>query len=272
MQWFIEFCEHLKRRFVPIHFDATTHPAETYYTSIYMNRMQRLLDELQDRFPLEYLDAGCGTGRFLIPFAEQGHRMTAIDFHKDSLRIANDHAREKGLDVATHDGDFGVVLSQFDDCSFDAVMCIEALYTSKDRTGVMEQLVRVLRPGGLMFVTHRTRYHYLMQALGKGAIDDALFITQNSEGRLLKKLHRIHYNWQSKAEIESLYQQLGLVIREITGIGPYSGCESDPQATICDPGKLSAAEQSVLRKVELAADPETLMASRYVLVSAQKPS
>lgn len=271
MEWFIEFCEHLKRRFVPIHFDSTTHPAETYYTSIYMDRMLPLLDELKVRFPLDFLDSGCGTGRFLIPFAEQGHRMTAIDFHKDSLRIANAHAQEKGVEISTHDGDFSEVLKQFTDASFDAVMSIEALYTSKDRTSVMQELARVLRPGGLMFVTHRPRFYYLMQALAKGAIDDAQLITQNSEGRLLKKLHRIHYNWQSKAEIEALYSQLGLTIREVIGIGPYSGCESDPKAVICDPGQLTESQRSTLKSVELSADPETVMASRYVLVAAQKP-
>lgn len=270
MEWFIEFCEHLKRRFVPIHFDATTHPAETYYTSIYMDRMQGLLSELDDRFPLDFLDSGCGTGRFLIPFAQQGHRMTAIDFHKDSLRIAKEHAEKVGVEIDTHDGDFAKVLVQFEDESFDAAMSLEALYTTKDRTGVMRELVRVLRPGGLLFVTHRTRFYYLMQALAKGAIDDALLITQASEGRLLKKLHRIYYNWQSKAEIEILYEQLGLTIREMTGIGPYSGCESDPKAAVCDPGELSDSERATLKEVELAADPETMMASRYVLVAAQK--
>jgi 2-polyprenyl-3-methyl-5-hydroxy-6-metoxy-1,4-benzoquinol methylase len=263
MEWFIQICERFKRRFVPIHYDATFHPAEIYYTSIYMDRMRPLLD---------FLDAGCGTGRFLVPFAEQGHRMTAIDFHHDSLRIAVENANKAGVEVASHAGDLQKVIQQFDDHSFDAVMSIEVLYTSKNREGVMAELQRVLRPGGLLFVTHRTRFYYLTQALAKGAIDDANLIATKSEGRLLKKLHRIHYNWQSKAEIEAIYHGLGMEIQQMSGIGPYTGCESDPKASICNPADLTPPQQTALRAVEDAADPETMMASRYVLVAARKPS
>ena len=136
----------------------------------------------------------------------------------------------------------------------------------------MRELSRVLRPGGFLFATHRPRFYYLSQALGKGALDDALLIAKQNEGRLLKKIHRIHYNWQSKAEIEELYPQLGLSIRRIYGIGPYSGCEGDPKATTCDPQQLSNEQREKLKQVEVNADPETMMASRYVLVIAQKES
>lgn len=275
MEWFIQICEHVKRRFVPIHYDATFHPAEIYYTSIYMERMKPLLANLAasvDSRPIDFLDAGCGTGRFLVPFAEEGHRMTGIDFHKDSLRIAVDNAKKAGVEVEAHDGDLQKVLRSLPSESFDAVMSIEVLYTSKDREGVMQELKRVLRPGGMMFVTHRTRFYYLTQALAKGALDDAKLIAENSEGRLLKKLHRIHYNWQSRSEIEATYENLGLTMQHISGIGPYSGCEGDPKATICNPGELSPQQQESLREVENVADPETMMASRYVLVAAQKPT
>lgn len=272
MERFIEFCEYLKRRFVPIHFDSTTHPAETYYTSIYMDRIQGLLEELNERSPLDFLDAGCGTGRFLVPFAKLGHRMTGIDYHKDSLRIANQNAQNEGVQVRTFDGNFESVLQNFDDHSFDAAMCLEALYTSKNRTGVTQELMRVLRPGGMLFITHRTRFYYVTQALAKSAFDDALLITEQSEGRLLKKAHRIHYNWQSKQEIESLYEQLGMPVRHISGIGPYTGCESDPKATICDPATLNGTQREKLKAIEDTADPETMMASRYVLVATQKPT
>ncbi len=275
MEWFIQICEHVKRRFVPIHYDATFHPAEIYYTSIYMERMQPLLAKLSAEIgsrPIDFLDAGCGTGRFLVPFAEQGHRMTAIDFHKDSLRIAVENAEKAGVEVRSHDGDLQRVLEGLPDDSFDAVMSIEVLYTSKNRDGVMQELKRVLRPGGLMFVTHRTRFYYLTQALAKGALDDAKLIATKSEGRLLKKLHRIHYNWQSQSQIEETYEDLGLSIQHISGIGPYSGCEGDPKATICNPGEMSLQEQESLRGVESLADPETLMASRYILVAAKKPA
>ena len=270
MEWFIEICEHLKRRFVPIHYDATFHSAEQYYTSVYMDYIQPFLAQMEDRFPLNFLDAGCGTGRFLVPFANKGHRMTAIDFHKDSLRIAIKNAREANAEIEAHDGNFEVVLNRFDDNSFDAVMAIESLHTSKNRTAVMRELSRVLRPGGFLFATHRPRFYFLARALAKGALDDALLIAQQTQGRLRKKVHRIHYNWQSKADIEELYPKLGLLIRDMYSIGPYSGCESDPKASICDPQQLSQTQREKLKQVECNADAEAMMASRYVLVIARK--
>ena len=272
MEWLVSLGEYVKRRLFPIHYDATFHTSEMYYTSVYLDCMRPLLSELKPRFPLSFLDAGCGTGRFLVPFATEGHRMTAIDFHKDSLRIASENAKTAGVEVTLHDGDMVKTLTSFEDESFDTVMSIEVLYTSTDRGQVMAELARVLKPGGLMFVTHRTRFYYLTQALAKGAFDDALTIATHNEGRLLKKHHRIFYNWQTRAEIEQTYVTLGMDVRQMRGIDPYTGCESDPKQPICDPGELTPDQQTKLRRVEDAADPETMMTSRYVLVAAQKPN
>jgi SAM-dependent methyltransferase len=43
----------------------------------------------------------------------------------------------------------------FEDSTFDAVACIEALEFMPDPLHVMEELVRVLRPGGVLLVTNR---------------------------------------------------------------------------------------------------------------------
>ncbi len=61
-----------------------------------------------------------------------------------------------------------------------------------------------------------------------------------------------------------------MTIERIAGIGPYSGCEGDPGAAICDPGGLTPSQRDVLREVEDSSDPDVLMASRYVLVAARK--
>ncbi len=96
MDRLIRRLEHLKRRLVPIHYDATFHPAERYYTEVYLGHIGPLLDGLGEA--LRVLDAGCGTGRLLVPLAQQGHHMTAIDFHRDSLRIARRNAERAGVE------------------------------------------------------------------------------------------------------------------------------------------------------------------------------
>jgi SAM-dependent methyltransferase len=91
------------------------------------------------------LDAGCGTGNNLEHFRTWGAPV-GIDLSEEAVRFC----RERGVTVAR-----GSVLSlPFPDRTFDLVTSFDVLYhrwITDDRAAVGE-LVRVLRPGGLLFV------------------------------------------------------------------------------------------------------------------------
>lgn len=269
MEWFIRLAEWVKRRYFPIQYDASCHPAETYYASIYLELIEHYLKELGSG-PFKILDAGCGTGRLLVPLARLGHQLTGIDFHRDSLRLCRDNAGNARVHVELIDGNLGREIERFPDDTFDAAMAIEVLYISRVLPQMMAHLSRLVRRGGLLFVTHRTRFYYLLQCLRRGKFEDAYFVSMGKEGRLPKGQHRIFYNWQSAADIDDLYDKAGMNIVMKYPIGPYSGFAPDPLEVICDPQKLSKRERELLRKIEMNFDAETLMASRYVLVIAQK--
>jgi SAM-dependent methyltransferase len=196
--------------------------------------------------------------------------MTGMDYHRDSYRVAKEKVDAADLDVELHDGNLKKVLPTFADDTFDAALSIEVLHTSRDLQADLAQLFRVVRPGGLLMITHRPKFYNIARCLAEGCPEDAVMVATTPQGRLKKAHHRIHYNWQSRREIETLYRQLGGTPEVLYPIGTFSGFLSDPLTTVCDPGTLDARQQAMLRQIETGVDDELLMASRYVLAVVRK--
>jgi len=55
-----------------------------------------LLKNIKDK---KILDLGCGTGRYAIPLAKKGAKVTAVDFSKEMISIAKKKAKENKLNV-----------------------------------------------------------------------------------------------------------------------------------------------------------------------------
>lgn len=270
MERLIKIAEWLKRRYWPVQYDSTFHPAEAYYASIYLEIIERHLGSLGEG-PLRILEPGCGTGRLLVPLARRGHYIKGIDFHRDSLRMAKKNIEKANVGAELIDGDLIEEIGRFPDASFDAVISIEVLYNVPRVAETLIQLSRLVRKGGLLMIAHRTRFYYILYCLAQKKFEDAYFVATNNEGRLPKGHHRIYYNWQTAAELDELYGSAGMEIVTKHPIGPYSGLVPDPLEPICDPGKLSGRQRELLHKIEAENfDPDTLMASRYLLVVAQK--
>ena len=91
------------------------------------------------------LDAGCGTGNNLRHLAAWG-RPVGVDLSEEALRFC----RTRGVDVVR-----GNLLSlPFDDAAFDLVTSFDVLYHRwvTDDAAALRELVRVVRPGGLVYV------------------------------------------------------------------------------------------------------------------------
>jgi cytosine/adenosine deaminase-related metal-dependent hydrolase/SAM-dependent methyltransferase len=95
------------------------------------------------------LDLGCGTGRWLKYFAEQGpRRLVGVDLSAEMLEIA----REKvGAEAELVEGDCGRWESSIGEA--DLVLCSFLLSYVGDLRGLAEQLWRVMGANGSIFVT-----------------------------------------------------------------------------------------------------------------------
>ncbi len=268
MSKILDIAQRVARRFTRVAVDSTKHPAEQYYADIYLDEIRKHLAEAGGA-GLRILDAGCGSGRIMVPIARLGHHFTGIDYHRDSLRLAKENMEAIGAKAELIEMSVLDALIKMDDASFDAAMAIESIFVDEQYETILKHMARVVRPGGLLFITHRTRYFYLTQALANGHFDDLEHITRRNNGRLRKGLHRVYHCWQTRAELEATYASLGLTTLSLNGVGLCSGFGGDPLARLCDPSTLDEDQRRVLREVENC-DEELLMAGRYVFAVTQK--
>lgn len=114
---------------------------------------RRLLGQALDCLPAGtglLLDAGCGTGNLLKAIRERYPSMSlhGIDFSRSML----ERAAVKIPDVKLGQADLNASLPYPDGC-FDVVTCINVLYAVAEPKETLEELRRVLKPGGVLIVS-----------------------------------------------------------------------------------------------------------------------
>jgi ubiquinone/menaquinone biosynthesis C-methylase UbiE len=92
------------------------------------------------------LEVGVGTGRIALPLARNGYRYTGIDLSVEMMRTLRAKPGRQGIDLVRADAarlPFGVH-------AFDAVVAVHIFHLIDDWPAAMDDLRRVLRPGGLL--------------------------------------------------------------------------------------------------------------------------
>lgn len=118
------------------------------------------------------LEVAIGTGRNL-PYYAAGTKLTGIDISEGMLRRARGRATGRGDAVNLHVGD--AELLPFVADSFDTVIATLALCSIPDHEMAVEQMARVLRPGGrLVLLEHVASTGRVIQAIQR--ILDPLFV------------------------------------------------------------------------------------------------
>lgn len=115
------------------------------------------LDRLGVRRGDWLLDAGCGGGRHCFGAADRGAHVVGLDLDVEGLRIALAGIRERA-EAAGHKVRGGALRGDvfrlpFPDGTFDRVVCAEVMEHVHAYRESLQELVRVLRPGGTMAVT-----------------------------------------------------------------------------------------------------------------------
>ncbi|MFM9849466.1 MAG: class I SAM-dependent methyltransferase [Hyphomicrobiaceae bacterium] len=101
------------------------------------------------------LDLACGSGRPTLRIAEKtGCRVTGLDLHQEGVASAQASAKEPRYEGRAdfRQGDAAEGLP-FEESSFDAVICIDAINHLPDRPRVLAEWHRVLKPGGHLLFT-----------------------------------------------------------------------------------------------------------------------
>jgi len=245
-------------RYDPDYYDMYADPKEAYFGRLYLGRIRAALREAGLGPGAALVDAGCQTGRLAIPLARDGYRVTGIDTSAFALGRARRHARAAGVAVRWLRGDLLRLLRR-EPSAYDAALCAEVLYLSPRYREMLAVLRDAVRPGGLICVSHRPRWYYLVEALRAGDLDAAQFVATHGEGPFRDSRY---YNWQGLEALRALYQELGLTVRAIHPI--------DTWAWLGGLERLSPATERLLAVLEEAPRSAGAERARYLLMVAQK--
>ena len=101
------------------------------------------------------LDVGAGGGFLSVEMAARGALVTALDLAPRALAAARGEARRRALDL--HAVAASGEQLPCKDASFELVVCTDVLPHVLDKQPLFDELVRVLAPGGKLFVATMNR-------------------------------------------------------------------------------------------------------------------
>jgi len=241
------------------------------FVEIYVEKIIIQLDRFAaGRQSVRVLDAGCGTGSIAIDLARRGYAVTGIDYHSASLEQARRDALAAGVDVKLEQGELSQALRATGSNVYDAVVCTEVLYTCANYRELLQELNRVLKSGGLLFVSFPTRFHIVTTLLRRGSYSDAIYAATHSEGVLRMAQLPTYYNWTSRAELADDLGRSGFEVMEAVAIGRFSGRGRDGLAGIVNIDELTGASRKLLLELERLPMNDYEHAGRYLFVAARK--
>jgi len=157
---------------------------------------------------LTVLDVGCGGGILAESMAGLGARVLGIDVVEKNIAVARQHAEHSGHGV-------NYQLSTIEslakgDLQFDVVLNMEVVEHVIDLQGFMTASVKLLKPGGMMFVAtiNRTALAWLIAIVGAEYV--------------LRWMPKGTHRWglfRRPDEITNLLAVNGVMVNEITGVG-----------------------------------------------------
>ena len=247
----------------PDYYDMYADANEAFFAQLYIPRITEHAEACGIRPPATLLEAGCQTGRLAIPFAKTGFRVTGIDTSPFALRRARAHAGAAGVHVDFIQGNLIDVLRKRPASQYDVVVCAEVVYLSRQYREMLAALSAAVRPGGLLCVSHRPKFYYVLEALRQYDVATAGAVLARSEGPFRDSKY---YNWQGESELRALYGSLGMEWRAAHPIDRLAWLSG------ADPSKLTDAQRVEWLALERRLPDETAACARYVLVVASKPS
>jgi len=170
--------------------------------------------DAKSRYPLSgktTLDVGCGAGLLCEPLARLGGAVTGVDAAPENIDAAKAHAALSGLSINYRAGEIAAQgLGQF-----DVVTCMEVIEHVMDPAAFVAELVRHLRPDGLLLLSTPNR-----------TASSRLFLVEAAER--LGQVPRGTHDWNkflTPEELTTLLADAGLDVVNMQGIAfsPMSG-------------------------------------------------
>lgn len=151
-QWLdAHLLDELDRLYPP---EAGARKDEDYRSTRGREKAERLLSAIggNDEGFGEFLELGCGDGIVCEALARKGKRATGIDIDGDAF---SNRASVAGVSFMKMD----VSDLEFRDASFDCIFSFDSFEHFGDPASALDQAIRVLRPGGLLYFSFGPLYN-----------------------------------------------------------------------------------------------------------------
>ena len=177
------------------HFDRW---AGAYGRSRLLPSLQRkALAELAPRADDRVLDVACGAGAVVVELAPHVERAVGADLSEGMLELARRRLSAAGEAEQLGNVEFVQAPSDalpFEDASFSAIVCTTALHHFPDPQASIDEMARVLAPGGRLVIGDMAR--------------DAL--TTKIADPIMRRVEKGHVGLQRKRDIEAMVARAGL--------------------------------------------------------------
>lgn len=255
-------------------YNMVTHPDESYYADQYL---RFILPELERRFPdrrTSILDLGCGQGRLSLPLArwcaDAGGTVSGLDLTPAAVTLAQQYAAEQNVrNVTFVQGDAARFAREAPDGFADAVLFTEVTFFMPTYREVLEELSRLLKPGGVAFIGFRSQYYYLLQLTWLRNWANASRCLVERGGNIFGD--NMWCGWHTVEDIQLLLPEVGLRVSRLYGVGVLSGTRGDARGAIVRPAVLSPEDQKGMMELECAAAEQYAACGRYILAVAGRP-
>lgn len=213
------------------------------------------------------LDAGSGIGRFSLELGKRGYKMTLLDACHSNLAVARKHLTENGI------CDFEILWADVSDLDFisdskySAVFGIELISYLTDPKKGLREIVRVTKPGGLIFLSVEGKYGSILadSNIPPDQIDKIL----NEDVLLIEGDRYIHYF--TRDDFQKIIGACGLEILLLEGCHYLT---EGPFQHLLDEKRFSESKyrkEIMARERRFRDDPEFGNLARVWVAVARKP-
>lgn len=191
-------------------------------------RVKEVLRSLDIKTKETVLDCGCGEGLYLMAMSGifPDAAINGFDIDTSSMEVAKKH-----LEKANPDREFSnrvnvdfkignICDMPYEDNYFDKICCSEVLEHVEDDRKALNELRRILKPGGKLVVTvPNHNYPFLWDPINK--IAETFFKTHIKDG-FFAGIWNMHLRLYDINEITGLVENAGFEIKDVKALTHYS--------------------------------------------------
>lgn len=145
------------QNFVDYYAQQSLSPETAQRFTLVRDKSLRLLTTLRGSATTELhvADIGCGAGMQAQLWAERGHKVFGLDVNAPLIEIARQRAETSGFTIQYDVG--SATELPYTDASMDVALLPELLEHVADWQGCLDEAIRILKPGGLLYLSTTNR-------------------------------------------------------------------------------------------------------------------